>query len=190
MHSKRPSLYKKQQGKRWSHHFRDYKPLCFLPCYRTIWYYIPRTIWQMCNSVQKTIEWFHSLCQTQYRLILAPRVNAFILQKNYLNNWKNLKFSIKCQKFVSPSRQGGIAMAFRHWLFLPLFWCLYINTTKSKISTLKKYILSCIFLIYSSAMNNKHKMFRTKEFIGPIIAWFCWKNVWDDWYDFSLDIYL
>lgn len=88
MHLKRPSLYKKQQGKRWSHHFRDYKPSCFLPCYRTIWYYIPRTIWQMCNSVKKTIEWFHSLCQTQYRLILAPRVNAFILQKNYLNNWK------------------------------------------------------------------------------------------------------
>lgn len=39
-----------------------------------------------CVTVQKTIEWFHSLCQTQYRLILAPRVNAFILQKNYLNN--------------------------------------------------------------------------------------------------------
>lgn len=35
---------------------------------------------------KKTIEWFHLLCQTQYRLILAPRVNVFILQKNYLNN--------------------------------------------------------------------------------------------------------
>lgn len=60
-------------------------------------------------------------------------------------------------------------MAFRHWLFLPIYACTSILQCL-RSQPLKNASCPAFFLIYSSAMKNKHKMFRTKEFIGPIIA--------------------